>query len=86
VRHHLDEFDDERRWLRPPPRHRRRLLLGLPLVAALTVVSLAFGERSFGGRSEVLEPAHEIPAAPTPPSSRRWRLDAGRWWPGAALR
>jgi hypothetical protein len=28
VRHHFDEFDDERRWLRPPPRHRRRLLLG----------------------------------------------------------
>jgi hypothetical protein len=75
VRHHLDEFDDERRWLHPPPRHRRRLLLGLPLVAALTVVSLAFGERSFGGRSEVLEPAHKTPAAPT---AEQRALEAGR--------
>ena len=75
VRHHLDEVDDERRWLHPPPRHRPRLLLGLPLVAALTVVSLAFGERSFGGRSKVPEPAHKIPAAPT---AEQRALEAGR--------
>ena len=85
MRHRFDEFHDERRWLRLPPRRHRRLLLGLPLLAALTVVSLAFGERSFGGRSEVLEPAHKIPAG-APPSSRPWRQDVGRWRPGAALR
>jgi hypothetical protein len=63
-------FDDEQQWLRPPPRRRRRLLLGLPLVAALTLASLAFGERS-----EVRGPAHEVPAGPT---AEQQALEAGR--------
>ena len=57
---HFHAFDDEQQWLRRPPRRRRRLLLALPLVATLTVVSLAFG-----GRSEVPGPAQEVPAAPS---------------------
>ena len=65
MRHHFDEFDNERQWLRPPQCWHRRLLLGLALLAALTMVSLAFGGRSFGGRSGVLEPAQKMPAAPT---------------------
>jgi hypothetical protein len=70
VSHHFDRFDDERRWLRPPPRHRRRLLLGLSLVVALTLVSLAVG-----GRSKVVVPAHRIPAGP---SADQQALEAGR--------
>ena len=66
---HFDEFDDERRWLRPPPR-RRRLLLVLPLVTALTLVSLAVG-----GRSDVPAPAPRIPAGPT---AEQQALEAGR--------
>jgi hypothetical protein len=57
----LDEFDDERRWLRPPPRHRRRLLLGLSLVAAMALVSLALG-----GRSDVLPRRRRAAPAPLP--------------------
>ena len=72
---HFHAFDDERHWLRPPPRRHRWLLLGLPLLAALTVASLAFGERSFGGRSEVLEAAHEVPGGPT---AEQQALEAGR--------
>jgi hypothetical protein len=70
VSHHFDRLDDERRWLRPPPRHRRRLLLGLSLVVALTVVSLAVG-----GRSKVVVPAHRTPAGPT---ADQQALEAGR--------
>jgi Calcineurin-like phosphoesterase len=69
VRHHFDEFDDERRWPRPQPRRHRRLL-GLRLLAALTVGSLAFG-----GCSEVLGPVHKIPAGP---SAEQQALEAGR--------
>ena len=72
---HFHAFDDEQQWLRPPPRRHRWLLLGLPLLAALTVASLAFGERSFGERSEVLEPAHKVPAGPT---AEQRALEAGR--------
>ncbi len=67
---HFHTFDDEQQWLRPPPRRRRRLLLGLPLVAALTLASLAFGERS-----EVRGPAHEVPAGPT---AEQQALEAGQ--------
>jgi hypothetical protein len=70
VSHHFDKFDDEWRWLRPPPHHRRRLLLGLSLVAALTLVLLALG-----GRSDVVAPAHKIPAGPT---AEQQALEAGR--------
>ena len=69
--HHLDEFDDERRWLRPPPRQRRRLLLGLSLVAVLTLVSLALG-----GRSEVPPPPD--PGPPPRPTADQRALEAGR--------
>ena len=51
----FDEFDDEQRWLRPAPRQGRRLLVGLPLVLALTLASLTLAGR---------------PSAPTAPSGR----------------
>jgi hypothetical protein len=41
VSDYFDVFADEQQWLRQPPRRRRRLLVSLPLVAALTLVSLA---------------------------------------------
>jgi Calcineurin-like phosphoesterase len=66
----FDELDDERRWLRPPVRRRRRLLLALPLVAILTVVSLALGSRS--------DPP-ETPSGPPPgPTADELALAAGR--------
>jgi Calcineurin-like phosphoesterase len=70
VSHYFDEFDDQQRWLRPPPRRRRwRLLLGL-LVVALTLLSLRLGERS-----EVRGPA---PARPPAPTAEQQALEAGR--------
>ena len=72
VSHHLlDEFDDERRWLRPPPRQRRRLLLGLSLVAASLLVWLGLG-----GRSEVPPPPD--PGPPPRPTADQRALEAGR--------
>ena len=68
----FDEFDDERRWLRPPLRRRRRLLLALSLVATLTVVSLAFG-----GRSDVPAPPRG-PGPPPGPTADQQALEAGR--------
>jgi len=71
VSHLLDEFDDERRWLRPP-RHRRRFLRGLSLVAAMALVSLALG-----GRSDVPAP----PRGPGPPpglTADQQAFEAGR--------
>jgi Calcineurin-like phosphoesterase len=70
VSDHFDVFADEQQWLRQPPRRRRPLLVGLPLVAALTLVSLALG-----GRDDVPAPAHRIPAGPT---AEQQALDAGR--------
>jgi hypothetical protein len=70
MRHDFHDFDDERRWVRPPPRHRRRLLLGLALVAAVVLVSLALG-----GRSDVLPPPHRMPAGPT---AEQQALEAGQ--------
>jgi Calcineurin-like phosphoesterase len=70
VSDHFDVFADEQRWLRQPPRRRRRLLVGLPLVAALTLVSLALG-----GRDDVPAPAPRIPAGPT---AEQQALEAGR--------
>ena len=70
--HHVDEFDDERRWLRPPQRPGRRLLLGLPLVVALTLVSLALGGRSKG-------PTPPLRSGPPPqPTPDQRALEAGR--------
>jgi Calcineurin-like phosphoesterase len=63
------DFDDEQQWLRQP-RRRRRLLVGLPLVAALTLVSLALG-----GRDDVPAPVHRVPAGPT---ADQQALEAGR--------
>ena len=77
----LDEFDDERQWLRPPPRRRRRLLLALPLVATLTVVSLALGGRA----DDPGPPRGPGPPPGPPPTSERLRPDAGRCRPGVAL-
>ncbi len=71
VHHHLDEFDDQRQWLRPPPRPRRRLLLALPLVVALTVAVL-----SLGGRGKLDTPPR--PGAPPEPTADQLALDAGR--------
>ena len=70
--HHLDEFDDERRWLRPP-RHRRRLLLGLSLVAATALVSLALG-----GRSDVPAPPPRGLGPPPGPTADQQAFGAGR--------
>jgi len=67
VSHH---FDDERRWLRLPPHHRRWLLLGLSLVVALALVLLAVG-----GRSDVVAPEQRVPAGPT---ADQQALEAGR--------
>ena len=69
--HLLDEVDDERRWLRRP-RHRRRLLLGLSLVAATALVSLALG-----GRSDVPAPPRG-PGPPPGPTADQRALEAGR--------
>jgi calcineurin-like phosphoesterase family protein len=67
---HFDEFGDERRWLGPPPRHRRwRLLVGL-LVVALTLVWPGLGQRS-----QVPRPA---PARPSAPTAEQQALEAGR--------
>jgi hypothetical protein len=71
VSHLLDEFDDERRWLRPP-RHRGRLLLGLSLVAAMALVSLALG-----GRSDVPAPPRG-PGPPPGPTADQQAFEAGR--------
>ena len=68
--HLFDEFDDERRWLRPPPRRRRWLLQGLSLVAALILASLVVG-----GRSYVPAPPPRIPTGPT---AEQQALEAGR--------
>ena len=68
--HLFDEFDDERRWLRPPPRRRRCLLRGLSLVAALSLASLVVG-----GRSDVPAPPQKIP---TGPAAEQQALEAGR--------
>jgi hypothetical protein len=70
VSHLFDEFDDERRWLRPPPRRRRWLLRGLSLVAALSLASLVVG-----GRSDVPAPPPRISAGPT---AEQQALEAGR--------
>jgi hypothetical protein len=72
VSHLFDKFDDERRWLRPPPRHRRRLLLGLSLVAAMALVSLALG-----GRSDVPAPPRG-PGPPPGPTADQQAFEAGR--------
>jgi Calcineurin-like phosphoesterase len=70
VSHQFEEFDDEQRWLRPPPRHRGRwLLLGL-LVVTLTLTRLGLGERS-----EIRRPA---PARPRAPTAEQQALQAGR--------
>jgi hypothetical protein len=70
VSDHFDVFADEQQWLRQPPRRRRRLLVGLPLVAALTLVSLALG-----GRDDAPAPAPRVPAGPT---AEQQALEAGR--------
>ena len=67
--YHFREFDDERQWLRRPPRRRHQFLLGLLLVP-LTLVWLPLG-----GPPEVPAPAHAIPAAPT---AEQQALEAGR--------
>ena len=68
----FDEFDDERRWLRPSLRRRRRLLLALPLVATLTVVSLALGDRAD-------DPGPPRGPGPPPgPTADQRALEAGR--------
>ena len=68
--YHFRDFDDEQQWLRQPLPRRRRLLVSLPLVAALTLVSLALG-----GRDNVPAPARRVPAGPT---AEQQALEAGR--------
>ena len=70
VSDYFDVFADEQQWLGQPPRRGRRLLVGLPLVAALTLVSLAVA-----GRDDVPAPAHRVPAGPT---AEQQALEAGR--------
>jgi hypothetical protein len=69
VSYHFREFDDERQWLRRPPRRRHQFLLGLLLVP-LTLVWLPLG-----GASEVGAPPSRLPAAPT---AEQQALEAGR--------